>query len=114
MKISEIRPFGKKIDIVAKVVSLGEIREVTSKLDNQPHKVTEVLVADDSGAILVTLWDEAIEKVSEGKSYKFDNCYSSTFKNSLRLNIGRFGTFEETDDIADVNTENNVSEKEIN
>ncbi|MFA4907633.1 MAG: hypothetical protein WC602_05175 [archaeon] len=112
--ISELRPFSKKVDLVVKAMSKNEIREVQSKLDNSTHKVTEVLVGDESGTILLTLWDDMIEKVSEEKSYKVGNAYTSLFKGSLRLNIGRYGTLEESsEEVASVNTENNISDKQF-
>ncbi len=114
MKVSEITPYGKKIDVTVRVESKGEPREVTARLDNSTHKVAEALVGDDSGCILLTLWDDAIDSVKEGKTYKISNGYSTTFKNSVRLNIGRYGKLEEAEEeIASVNKENNLSEKEI-
>jgi ssDNA-binding replication factor A large subunit len=71
------------------------------------------VVADASGSVLLTLWDDAIAKVEAGKSYKIANGFTSLFQNTLRLNIGRYGTIEVTEDIGDVNTENKVSEKEF-
>jgi replication factor A1 len=114
MKVNELKPFGKKIDLVVKALSKAETREVTSKLDNTTHKVTEAKVADDTGAVLLTLWDDAIENVQDGKVYKITNAYTSLFKNSLRVNIGRYGQIEEsTDSLDQVNEENNISEKEL-
>ncbi|MFH1752380.1 MAG: hypothetical protein ABH821_05595 [archaeon] len=112
--ISDLKPFQKKVEATVKVVSKNEIREATSRLDNTSHKVTEAVVGDSTGIVLLTLWDELIEKVQEGKSYKVSNAYTSLFKNSLRLNIGRYGTIEEaSEDVGEVNSNNNVSEKEF-
>lgn len=113
MKISELRPFAKKVELTVKALSKNEVREVTSKLDNSTHKVTEVMVGDDSGTILLTLWDDAIEKVEPGKSYKIANAFTSLFKNTLRLNLGRYGELSETEDEVQVNEQNNMSEKEL-
>lgn len=114
MQITELRPFSKKVDLNVKVLSKNEIREVNSKLDNSTHKVTEALVGDASGTILLTLWDDSIDKVEIGKSYKIGNGYTSLFKNSLRLNIGRYGTLGDAEaEITEVNQENNLSEKEF-
>ncbi|MFH1224377.1 MAG: hypothetical protein V1676_01090 [Candidatus Diapherotrites archaeon] len=110
--VAELRPFSKKVDLVVKVLEKNEVREVTSKLDNSQHKVTEALVADATGSVLLTLWDDAIEKVEIGKSYAITNGYTSTFKDSVRLNIGRYGEFKEAEkEVGEVNTENNVSGK---
>jgi len=114
MKVSEIRPYAKKIDLVVRAISKNGEREVSSRLDSSTHKVTEALVGDESGTVLLTLWDDAIAKVEEGKTYKLTNAYASFFKNSLRINLGRFGTAEENaESVENVNSENNLSEKEF-
>lgn len=113
MKISELRPFAKKVELTVKALSKNEIREVSSKLDNSTHKVTEVTVGDDSGTVLLTLWDDAIDKVEPGKAYKIANAFTSLFKNTLRLNLGRYGELTETDETVEVNESNNMSEKEM-
>lgn len=114
MKINELRPFQKKVDLPLKVVKIMEVREVSSKLDNSTHKVTEALVGDDTGSVLLTLWDEAIEQVKENQSYNLENGYTSLFKNTLRLNVGRYGKLTESEeDIGTVNEENNLSNKEF-
>ena len=114
MKISELKPYSKKVDVTVKVISKNEVREVTSKLDNSTHKVTEVVVGDDSGCILLTLWDETIDQLEIGKSYTITNGYTSQFRDSLRLNIGRYGEFAEAkEEVKDVNESVNISEKEF-
>ena len=113
-KITELRPFQKRVELTVKVLEKNEVREVTSKLDNSNHKVTEVLVGDDSGTILLTLWDDMIEKVEVEKSYKIANGYTSLFKNSLRMNIGRYGELTDSEEeVSEINSENNVSDKEF-
>lgn len=102
MKINEIKSYQKKIDVLAKVVEKTEIREVNSRLDDTKHNVCEAILADETGKVSLTLWDEAIDKLEVGKVYQFNNLFSSEFKKSLRLNIGRFGTFEETNKNIDV------------
>lgn len=114
MKVSEIKPYGKKIDVSFRVENKGEPREVVARLDNSQHRVSEALVGDETASILLTLWDDAIDSVEEGKTYALENGYTTVFKNSLRLNVGRYGTLKEADEnVESVNTENNLSEKEI-
>jgi len=112
-KIDKIKPFQKKIDIIAKVIDKTPIREVIYKLDETNHKVCEVLLGDDSGTIYLTLWDNAIDKLEINKVYSFKNLFSSEFKKSVRLNIGRFGEFSETDISLSVNLNNFKSEEKI-
>ncbi len=111
--IDGLKPREKNIDLVFKVVNKGEAREVTSKLSGSTHKVSDVLVGDSTGTVILTLWDDAIDSVEEGKTYKLENGYTSLFKSSLRLNVGRYGKLEAVDQDIEVNQSNNVSEKEF-
>ena len=114
MKIVEIRPYAKKIDLVAKAIHINEPREVASRLDGMNHRVTEALMADDSASILLTLWDTAIDQVQKDKTYAIQNAYASFFKSSIRLNLGRFGKIAESPTpLESVNENNNLSEKEL-
>ena len=113
MEVSGLRPFQKKIDLVVKVIQVNEAREVSSKIDNTQHKVTEALVGDSTGTVLLTLWDDAINTVEIGKVYGIQNSYTSTFRNSLRLNLGRYGKMEAGSQEIEVKMDNNISEKEI-
>ncbi len=113
-KVNELRPFQKKVELNVKVLEKNEIREVTSKLDNSSHKVTEALVGDETGTILLTLWDDMIDRVETDKTYKINNAYTSLFKNTLRLNIGRYGELSDSDEeVSEVNKDNNLSDKEF-
>tara|TARA_Y100000310_G_C20310081_1_gene635847 strand:+ start:355 stop:708 length:354 start_codon:yes stop_codon:yes gene_type:complete len=114
MNVDELKPYSKKVELVVKVLKLHDVREVQSKLDQATHKVTEALVGDGSGTVLLTLWDDTIVKVKEGSVYSIGNAYTSLFKNSLRLNLGRYGTLEDaTETIDAVKEDNNLSEKEL-
>ena len=113
-EISSLRPYQKRVDVKGKILEKNEIREVQSKFDSKAHKVTEVSIGDSSGIILVTLWDDMIDKVEVGKSYDIKNGYTSLFKSSLRLNVGRYGELSEaSEEVSGVDESNNISEKEF-
>ena len=105
-KIRDIKHFQKKVDLVAKVIEKTNIREVISKLDETRHNVCEILIGDETGTVYLTMWDDAINKIQIGKTYFFKNLFSSEFQKSMRLNIGRFGEFEESAIKVDVSLEN--------
>ncbi len=113
MQIAELRPNLKKVDVKVRVLDKNDPREVSSKLDGRHHRVAEVLVGDESGCILLTLWDEAIDKMETGKCYALSNAFTSLFKHTLRLNLGREGKLEEIADEITANARFNVSEKEF-
>ncbi|RDE14355.1 MAG: hypothetical protein C4K47_04190 [Candidatus Thorarchaeota archaeon] len=108
--VSELKPSMRNISIVFKVLEMTEPREVTSREDGQSHRIVDAKVGDKTGTVIVPLWDDAIERVKVGSTYKLENGYTGLFRSNLRLNIGRFGVISEaTEEIADVNTSNDVS-----
>lgn len=109
MKVSEIKNYQKKINLEAKVLEKTPVRTVISRLDNVEHKVCEALIGDDTGTIYLTLWDNAIDSLELEKVYSFKNLFSSEFKKSLRVNLGRFGEFEKIDKNIEVNKDNRMS-----
>ncbi len=113
MKVESLRPYQKKVNLTVKAVNVNEPREVTSKLDDSKHSVTEALVGDDTGTILLTLWDDDISSVQPGQSYDIVNGFTSLFKQSIRLNIGRYGELKAAEvPIEAVNEANNLSGSE--
>lgn len=112
VKVESLTPQSRQLNLTVKVVSKGEARETVSRTDGSTHKVVDALVADETGSIYMTLWDDNIEKAKEGDVIDVKNGYVSLFKGSMRLNIGRFGSFEASQGaIAEVNDKNNLSDK---
>ena len=113
MKIEELGPRSREVETIFKVVSLGEEKEVVSRMDGSSHKLVEALVGDETGTVVMTPWDDDVNTVKKGKTYKLENGYTSLFKGSVRLNSGRYGKIEEVDEEIEVNSDNNISEKEF-
>ena len=90
MKISELKPGMKRIDIEAKVLSLSEAREVTTRAGEQ-SSVATADVTDDSGTVKLTLWNEQIDQVKVNNSVKVENGYVTSFRGETQLNVGRYG-----------------------
>ena len=115
MKIGDLKSYSRKVYTVAKVISIGEPREVTSRKDNTTHQVCEALVADDTGSVYLTLWDDSIEAVEEDMVLKLDNAYVNVFRGSMRLNLGKYGSYKVLDEAPfdEVELENNVSDQQV-
>ncbi|MBC7127882.1 MAG: single-stranded DNA-binding protein [Candidatus Methanosuratus sp.] len=109
-KIEELNPASRSVDILAKVLEINPPREVSTK-DGSQHRVSEVLVGDSTGCVLMSLWDSDVEKVQVGKSIWIRNGYISLFRGNMRLNTGRYGTIEPSEEEVIANTENNISNR---
>ncbi|NWG10827.1 hypothetical protein HXY33_03625 [Candidatus Bathyarchaeota archaeon] len=112
-KVGELTPASKAVNVKAKVVSKTEVRNIAAGRDGAPHRVSDALVGDETCCVYLTLWDDNIDKVSEGDSITVGNGYVTLFRGNMRLNIGRYGTLEIAKEPfeVEVNTENNMSSK---
>jgi len=110
-KVGELSPSSRAVNVLAKVVSKSEVRNITAGRDGEPHKVSDALVGDETGCVYLTLWDDNIEKVNEGDTVNVKNGYINLFRGNMRLNVGRYGTLEVAEQAlaGEVNTENNMS-----
>ncbi len=112
IKVESLNPRSRQVNITVKAISKNPVRDIVSRTDGSAHKVTEELVGDETGTILLTLWDADIEKINDGDVVNVGNGYCSLFKGSIRLNIGRFGTMEKSEAVIEnVKTDNNLSDK---
>ena len=100
------------MNTTVKVVSKGEVRSVSGR-DYNIRRVADALVGDETGCLYMTLWEDKIDEVDEGKALRINNGYINLFRGNMRLNIGKYGNLEVLDEspIAEVNTENNLSDK---
>jgi len=111
-KIEKLSPESRQVNVTVKVVSKSPAREVTSRSDGSVHRVADALVGDETGCILMTLWDEDIDKINEADMLSIRNGHVSLFRGSMRLNTGKYGSFKHSEKtVTEVNTENNLSSR---
>ncbi len=111
--VAELKPRMKNVTISFKVTSIGEEREIESRQDGSTHRVCDITVGDASGIVQVPLWDDSIDSIEEGATYNLTNGYTGLFRGNLRLNVGRYGKLERTEEaIEDVNMTVDMSAEE--
>ena len=92
MKISELKAGQGKVDIELKVTAKNEPR-VMEKYGKE-LKVCNATVSDDSGEIVLALWNADVDKVNVGDTVKIINGYVSEFNGKKQLTSGKFGKLE--------------------
>jgi len=90
MKIVELRPGMKRVDLKGTIVEISETREVTTRFGDVSRVATAVL-ADESGRTKMSLWNENIDKVSVNSTVQIENGYVTTFRGENQVNVGRYG-----------------------
>jgi replication factor A1 len=112
IKIKNMTPKLKRVSTIFKVLSIDDVKNVRSKKDRTSHAVTEAIVGDDTGTVLMTLWDESLQQVKAGKTYQLVNGYVSTFKGTIRLNSGKYGELKEINDLqGEIKKDNDMSKR---
>jgi replication factor A1 len=81
----------KRVSIEAKVTEKSDPREVTSRFKDQTLKVADAIIADETGQIKLTLWNEQIDQVNVDGVVKVENGYVTSFRGEIQLNVGKYG-----------------------
>ena len=114
VKVGELNLNSRQVYTIVKVVSKTEPRDVVSRIDQSPHRVAEALIGDETGSVYLTLWDDAIDDIEDEQTLHIKNGYVNLFRGSMRLNLGRYGSYEvlEESPIEEVNLDNNLSNQQ--
>ena len=81
----------KRVSVEGRVVEKGNTREVRSKYKDETYRIADAMVADETGSIKLTLWNEQIDQVSVDNIIKIENGYVTSFRGEIQLNVGKFG-----------------------
>jgi len=92
LDIKDLRNGMRQVSVEAKVVEKGDPREVRSRYKDETYQVADATVADETGSIKLTLWNEQIDQVNVGNKVKIENGYVTSFRGEVQLNVGKFGT----------------------
>ena len=79
LKIKDLKPFSKNVNLVFKVIEKGERKQLTSRGTGDTHVYCEATVADETGAITFSLWDAEIDFCQEGSVYELCNGYVNVY-----------------------------------
>jgi replication factor A1 len=112
-KVKDLTPSSKQVNVLAKVVNVGEAKEVMGKFGD-PRRVAEAVVGDDTAVVTLSLWNEQIGAIAKDDIVLIDNGYVSLVRGHIRLNVGRYGSMNKsTDAIDSVNTSLDMSSQEF-
>ncbi len=112
-KVRDLTPNSKQVNVLAKVINVGEPKEVMGKFGD-PRKVCEAVVGDDTATIILSLWNEQIGTIAKDEVILVDNGYVSLVRGHMRLNVGRYGNLtKSTESVGDVNQTLDMSQQEF-
>lgn len=90
VKISDIKDGDSEINVEGEITEKTYAREVRSRY-GQVLMVADSTLKDETGKIVLTLWNEQVKQVMVGDKVKIENGYAKSFRNILQLSTGRSG-----------------------
>jgi replication factor A1 len=100
-KIADIKSDSGNVNFIAKVVSVFPTREFT-RSDGTMGRVGNLLVADETGSIKITLWDDKADLINQGFIEISQNLqlggYVKEGYSGVEVNIGSNGVLSQTDE----------------
>ncbi len=111
-KIKDLTPQSKRVDVLAKCLDVSEPKDIPGRFGNT-RRVAEATLADDTGSIVMSLWDDQIGTIAKEDTLAIKNGYVSLVRGHMRLNVGKYGGLGKAEAALDSTaTEPNMSEKE--
>ncbi len=90
MKVEDLEKKKSVDEITLEITEKGEPKEVRAG----SLRVCNYTGKDDTGEVIVALWNEDIDKVNEGDKIKIEKGWVREFNNRLQISPGRYGSFE--------------------
>jgi len=95
MKVHELKPGMQHVNMEVKVLNVSESKQVVAGR-GITHEILEVEVGDETGAIMLVLWDEKVLPLKAGDFIQIENGFVTSFKGEWRINIGKYGNVTKT------------------
>lgn len=90
LNIRDLKPGMSRVNIKVKVVSVSELKHVTSGKGVE-HEILELGVEDETGSMAMDLWNEKIIPLKVGDVLQIENGFVTSFKGVWRMNVGKYG-----------------------
>jgi len=92
VKINELKAKQGSVEVEGKILEVSPAREFQKF--GKPGKVANAILEDDTGKIVLSLWNEDVDKVKEGDVIIIKNGYVNEWQGELQLTAGRYGSIE--------------------
>jgi replication factor A1 len=90
-KVEDLRVGMKKINLTAEVFETSEPSKVHTQFRDNAV-VSNAVVGDETGRMLLCLWDQQVGSVQAGDCIEVKNAHVATFKGEKQLRLGKNGS----------------------
>lgn len=89
MNINELQVKQGNVELTAKVKEKGDVREFNKF--GKSGRVCNAIIEDNTGKVILTLWNEQAEMVNIGDTIQIENGYVGEYQGEKQLTTGKFG-----------------------
>jgi len=94
LKVEDVEPDSGIPELAVRVVSVAPARIIRTR-SGRKTQLTEVLVGDDTGTAVFTLWGfGAGSDVKAGQVLRITDGWAKQYKGKIQLSLGRSGEYE--------------------
>ncbi|MCJ7633047.1 hypothetical protein MUP77_11730, partial [Candidatus Bathyarchaeota archaeon] len=86
----------KGINVKAKIIKIPPKHAVFTSFGLEAY-VSNISIADETGMIMLSLWNNQIDRVHIGDEIEIENCYVARYAGELQLRMGRNGALSVID-----------------
>jgi len=90
VKIEDLRVGMKKVNVIAEVLETSAPSKVHTQFRDNAL-VSNAVIGDETGKILLCLWDQQVNAVSVGECIEVTNAHVAMFKGERQLRLGKHG-----------------------
>jgi len=91
LKVEDLRVGMKKINVTAQVTEVAEPSKVHTQFRDNAV-VSNAVIQDETGKILLCLWDQQVNTVHVGDHVEVKNAHVAMFKGERQLRLGKNGS----------------------
>ena len=94
--IAQFTRENRRVNVRFNVIKKGKTRVVTQRSVGRKHEISDCIVGDSTAIINLTLWNEDIDTIEQGRTYELQNGYIKLYDECMILSKGRGGTLIES------------------
>lgn len=91
MVLADLREGLNRVVVEGTITEKGYARQVRGRWGRSSSLVANATLEDESGSVVLVLWNEQIRSVSDGNRVRIENGYVGSYQGIRQLNIGRGG-----------------------
>lgn len=97
-KIEDLRAGMKKVNVVAEVLETAKPSKVHTQFRDNAL-VSNAVIGDETGKILLCLWDQQVDSVQDGECIEVSNAHVAMFKGERQLRLGKNGKIKKLENL---------------